>query len=118
MKYFFFFSFSREEAHHRMQLIRERSERDKTIFNSELRDLQRIIDHDQVLRDFMNTKLEERAEFFETIIQERKQKKTSVRMNNLQNQIEIYEDIFHKLKEVNSFLLSFNFFFILLYKHI
>lgn len=92
--------FSRDEAHHRMQSLRERSERDLTQFTSELKDLLRVIDHDKKLRDFMNTKMEERGELYEAAVQGRKEKKMIDQIKVLQLEVEQYEDIFQQLVEV------------------
>ena len=45
-----------------MSALRERSEKDQTQYNLELKELKRIIDHEQKLKAFMSTKAQERAE--------------------------------------------------------
>ena len=93
-------SFSRDEAEHRMHSLRERSERDMNTFNSELKDLQRIIDHDKKLREFMRTKMEERTEIYESAVNGRKEKKLLNYVKALQVELEHYESIFNELVEV------------------
>lgn len=96
-----YFCNSRDEAHHRMQSLRERSERDMTQFNAELKDILRIIDHDKKLREFMNTKMEERSEMYEAAVQGRKEKKLLDHIKSLQIEVQHYDRIFEELIEVN-----------------
>lgn len=84
-----------------MQSLRERSERDMTQFNAELKDNLRIIDHDKKLREFMNTKMEERSEMYEAAVQGRKEKKLLDHIKSLQIEVEHYDRIFEELIEVN-----------------
>ena len=97
------FSLSRDEAEHRMQSLRERSERDMTQFNSELKDILRVIDHDKKLREFMSTKMEERGELYEAAVQGRKDKKLFNHIKALQVEVEHYESIFEQLIEVSAY---------------
>lgn len=83
-----------------MHSLRERSERDMNTFNSELKDLQRIIDHDKKLREFMRTKMEERTEIYELAVNGRKEKKLLNYVKALQVELEHYESIFNELVEV------------------
>ena len=83
-----------------MHSLRERSERDMNTFNSELKDLQRIIDHDKKLREFMRTKMEERTEIYESAVNGRKEKKLLNYVKALQVELEHYESIFNELVEV------------------
>ena len=52
----------RDEAQAKMSALRERSEKDQSQYNLELKELKRIIDHEQKLKAFMSTKAQERAE--------------------------------------------------------
>lgn len=45
-----------------MSALRERSEKDQTQYNLEVKELKRIIEHEQKLKAFMSTKSQERAE--------------------------------------------------------
>ena len=87
-----------------MHSLRERSERDMNTFNSELKDLLRIIDHDKKLREFMQTKMEERTEIYETAVKDRREKKLLNYVKGLQVELEHYENIFNELQEVSSVL--------------
>ncbi|KAJ8043896.1 Coiled-coil domain-containing protein 63 [Holothuria leucospilota] len=53
---------SRDEAHSKMTALRERSEKDQANYNIEVKELRRIIDHEQNLKEFMNVKAQERTE--------------------------------------------------------
>ncbi|XP_071849515.1 coiled-coil domain-containing protein 63-like [Apostichopus japonicus] len=53
---------SRDEAHSKMTALRDRSEKDQTTYNLEVKELKRIIDHEQNLKEFMNVKAQERTE--------------------------------------------------------
>ena len=83
-----------------MHSLRERSERDMNQFNSELKDLLRVIDHDKKLREFMRTKMEERSEIYENAVNGRKDKKLLNYVKTLQVELEHYENIFDELVKV------------------
>ena len=95
-----FLLFSRDEAQHRIQSLRERLERDTNSFNTELKDLIRVIDHDRKLREFMNTKTEQRSEIYEAAVNGRKKKKLLDYIEGLQEEVKHYETIFNELIEV------------------
>lgn len=46
----------RDEAQNKILLLRDKSEKDLQQFNAEIKELQRIIDHDKALRSFMSAK--------------------------------------------------------------
>lgn len=46
-----------------MKTLRERSGKDETMFQAEMKILQRMIDHDTKLKDFMNSKENERLAY-------------------------------------------------------
>lgn len=92
---------SRDEAHHRMQMLREKSERDIGQYNADLKDLLRVIDHDKTLHDFMATKTVERSEMYEASIQGRKEKKLQDYVKTLQGQVDSFEEIFNQLIDVS-----------------
>ena len=93
--------FSRDEAQHRLQLIRERFDRDVTAYNAELKDLLRVIDHENKLRHFMDTKMEERAESYDVLVKERIQKKLFGDIRALNVDVENYENVFKQLFKVS-----------------
>ncbi|XP_047123884.1 coiled-coil domain-containing protein 63 isoform X1 [Hydra vulgaris] len=51
---------SRNDAQIKMLTLKEKADKDLVQYGIELKELMRIIDHDRKLRDFMNTKAEER----------------------------------------------------------
>eukprot|EP00794_Sanderia_malayensis_P011084 gene11084-12252_t len=91
----------REEAEHRMKYLKDKSERDSNAFNSELKDLVRIIDHDKKLQEFMNTKRQDLSIMYEQAIQQRKDKKSVNNVKVLQKEVENYNEIFKRLVEVS-----------------
>lgn len=94
-----------------MHSLRERSERDMNSFNSELKDLLRVIDHDKKLREFMRTKMEERNEIYEAAVNKRKEKKLLDYIKGLQVEVEHFESIFSELHEVCVKIILNNVFF-------
>lgn len=50
----------RSELRNKCNLLKEKNEKDKTAFEIELKDLQRIIDHNNQLNKFMTKKANER----------------------------------------------------------
>nr|XP_054775642.1 coiled-coil domain-containing protein 63-like [Lytechinus pictus] len=68
---------SRDEAHNKMAALRERLEKDQNMFNIEVKGLQRIVDHEEKLKAFMNVKAQDRTEQLKATneeVQRRKQK--------------------------------------------
>ncbi|XP_071509063.1 coiled-coil domain-containing protein 63-like [Diadema antillarum] len=68
---------SRDEAHNKMAALSDRLEKDQNIFNIEVKGLQRIVDHEEKLKAFMNLKAQDRAEQLKATadeVQKRKQK--------------------------------------------
>lgn len=53
----------RDEANNKILALKEKNDKDEAQFEHEKRDLQRIIDHDKKLREFMNTKANDRIEW-------------------------------------------------------
>lgn len=53
---------SRDEAQAKMILLKEKADKDMAQHQQEMKELQRIIDHDKKLREFMNIKGKEREE--------------------------------------------------------
>lgn len=62
---------SREDADHRLTYLKEKAERDLIAYNSELKDLDRIIDHEYKLQQFMKTKEVDLSEMHDTAVQSR-----------------------------------------------
>lgn len=90
---------ARDEAQHRMASLRERAERDLTIYNAEIKDLMRVLAHDRKLRDFMKTKAEDRVSILEKELLSRAMKKLETHMKGLRQETNKYEDIFEQIKK-------------------
>ena len=90
---------SRDEAQHRMASLKERAERDLALYNQEIKNVMRIIDHDRMLRDFMKTKAEDRVSILEEELQVRELKKLVNQVAGLKTEASKYEEIFKKIKE-------------------
>ncbi|XP_012554627.1 coiled-coil domain-containing protein 63 [Hydra vulgaris] len=93
---------SRDEAQHRLQFLRDRSDRDIIAYNTELKDILRIIDHENKLRLFIDTKMEEHAESYDIILKERIEKKLNSNIRVLNIEVENYESVFNQLFKVES----------------
>lgn len=68
----------RSEALARALAVRDRSQKDKALFNTEVQELLRIIDHDHKLRNFMMHKSHERSVAEDDELKVAKKKSTSV----------------------------------------
>lgn len=53
---------SRDDAQYKMVLLKEKADKDKQQHDAEMKELVRILDHDQNLREFMTRKSRERHE--------------------------------------------------------
>ncbi|CAK8690630.1 coiled-coil domain-containing protein 63-like isoform X2 [Clavelina lepadiformis] len=86
----------RDEAHSKIFLLKEKSDKDLQLFNAEIKELQRVIDQDKKLRDFMMAKGYSRggSSNFSQKDQENK-KKGDGRVS-----IESYEAAFREIEEV------------------
>ncbi|XP_048582206.1 coiled-coil domain-containing protein 63 [Nematostella vectensis] len=89
---------ARDEAQHRMASLRERSERDETMYSLKIKDVLRVIDHDNKLREFMSTKAEDRASLLIEEIKTRELRRISNQLGGLKDQVSEYERIFGRIK--------------------
>lgn len=89
----------RDEAQHRMASLRERADREMAVYNAEIKDVKRILEHDRKLRKFMTTKAEDRASILEDELMVRAIKKYEAQLNGLQQETRKFEEIFDKIKE-------------------
>lgn len=89
----------RDEAQHRMASLRERADREMAVYNAEIKDVKRILEHDRKLRKFMTTKAEDRASILEDELMVRAIKKYEAQLNGLQQETSKFEEIFNKIKE-------------------
>ena len=53
---------SRDEAQQKMVVLREKAEKDRQQYEAEIKELQRLLDHDKKLKEFMGIKTQERKE--------------------------------------------------------
>ena len=68
-----------------MSALRERTEREQSLFGVEVKELKRIIDHDQKLKDFMTVKAQERTEMKAIEDAKRKKKGANNKQTNKQS---------------------------------
>lgn len=90
---------ARDEAQHRMASLRERADRDMTMYNADIKDLMRVLQHDRKLREFMTTKAEDRVTILEHELLARTRKKLETQLSGLKQEANKYEDIFEQIKE-------------------
>lgn len=90
---------ARDEAQHRMASLRERAERDLAMYKAEIKDVMRVLKHDQKLRDFMTTKTEDRSSILEQELIARTLKKMEIQLGGLIQEATKYEVIFDQIKE-------------------
>ena len=69
----------------------------------------RIIDHDQKLRNFMNTKTEDRSTILDDALYKRHNKRMTNLLRNLKVEASKYEEIFSKIREVSDSVLCYFF---------
>ena len=82
-----------------MASLRERADREMAVYNAEIKDVKRILEHDRKLRKFMTTKAEDRASILEDELMVRAIKKYEAQLNGLQHETSKFEEIFDKIKE-------------------
>lgn len=89
----------RDEAQNKMIALKERSEKDMAQHEVEMKDLQRIINHDNKLKQFLAFKAHDRAEYKE---EEEAKKNKNARDKDTDaehEQINVYEEAFDRIKE-------------------
>jgi len=67
--------FHRDEAQAKMLALKEKNDKDIAQYKTEFMELERIIDHERKLKEFMRVKGEERAELMEGEMTSRRKKK-------------------------------------------
>lgn len=90
---------AREEAQHRMASLRERADRDLTLYHAEIKDLMRVLEHDRKHREFMKTKAEDRVSILEEELKARSVQKHEAHLSGLRRKSIKFEDIFDQIKE-------------------
>ena len=89
---------SRDEAQHRMASLRERADQDLAMYNAEIKDVMRVLEHDRKLREFMTTKAEDRVSILEQELMARTVKKLETQLSGLRQEANKFEDIFDQIK--------------------
>lgn len=81
----------RDEAQGKMMALKEKADKDLSQYNTELKELMRIIEHDRKLKEFMRVKSEERAEMMEgELSSQRKKKDEKERGDKAEETIEVH----------------------------
>lgn len=93
---------TREEAQNRISTLKEKLEKDIQQHHADMKELERIIDHDRKLRNFMGLKARERLEDHQLVAW--RQKKESLeadkKMESQEDSVERYEMAVQKIKEM------------------
>lgn len=82
-------NFDRDEAQGKMMALKEKADKDLAQYNTELKELMRIIEHDRKLKDFMRIKSEERAEIEGEMSNQRKKKDEKEKGDKAEETIEV-----------------------------
>ncbi|KAL3311579.1 Coiled-coil domain-containing protein 63, partial [Cichlidogyrus casuarinus] len=92
----------RDDANNKCVMLKDKNDKDQNQFEIEIRDLQRKIDHNQRLKLFMNSKMNERMEF-KKMEEERRRKHGSsgeVAVENQRKKIITFEDAIQRIEEI------------------
>lgn len=90
----------RDEAQNKMIALTERRDKDKIQYDNEMKELQRILDHDQKLKEFMTIKNQERNSQKAVEEQTKKKKKDGTKEETDEETITQYEEAFRRIREV------------------
>ncbi|XP_022090433.1 coiled-coil domain-containing protein 63-like [Acanthaster planci] len=94
---------ARDEAQAKMILLKEKADKDCAQHQQEMKELQRIIDHDRKLREFMTVKSKEREED-ELLVALRQKREAEegekLRRERQEDSIEAYEAAFQRIAEI------------------
>ncbi|KAM4704002.1 outer dynein arm-docking complex subunit 1 [Rhinophrynus dorsalis] len=94
---------ARDEAQTKMMQLKEKAEKDLNQHTAEIKELQRIIDHDRRLKEFMGTKTQERAISEEVLDARRRREKEELekkKRDPTEETIETYEQAFQQIQTV------------------
>ncbi|CAI8006655.1 Outer dynein arm protein 1 [Geodia barretti] len=89
---------SRDEAQTKLLSLKEKADKEVAQYEMEVKELQRQIDYDRKLRDFMNRKNQERAEAHMEI-EARKMRKEVEKTSTRERTVLSYEQAFEKIKK-------------------
>ncbi len=90
----------RDEAQTKMQALQERTENDWQQHNAEMKDLQRMISHDNKIKDFMKVKASDRAELKAEEAAKKQAAGTNKGRDSDQAAITTYEEDFQRIRMV------------------
>ncbi|XP_041424369.1 coiled-coil domain containing 63 L homeolog isoform X1 [Xenopus laevis] len=94
---------ARDEAQTKMLQLREKAEKDLNQHTAEIKELQRVIDHDRKLKEFMGAKTQERAISEEVLNARRKKEKDELerkKRDPTEETTETYERAFQQIQAV------------------
>ncbi|XP_069774744.1 coiled-coil domain-containing protein 114 [Narcine bancroftii] len=94
---------ARDEAQTKMLQLKEKAEKDLALHTAEMKELQRVIDHDKKLKEFMGTKAQERSGENDTLHDTCKQEQddpAKKRKDPKEEAVEIYETVFQQIQAV------------------
>ncbi|MEE6483097.1 hypothetical protein FKM82_013432 [Ascaphus truei] len=94
---------ARDEAQTKMLQLKEKAEKDLSQHTAEIKELQRIIDHDRRLKEFMGTKTQERSIGAEVLDARRKREKNELekkKRDPKEETVETYEQAFQQIQTV------------------
>ncbi|XP_063798843.1 outer dynein arm-docking complex subunit 1 isoform X3 [Pseudophryne corroboree] len=94
---------ARDEAQTKMLQMKERAEKDLNQHTAEIKELQRIIDHDRRLKEFMGIKTQERSISEEVLDARRRREKEAIerkKRDPTEETIETYEQAFQQIQAV------------------
>lgn len=78
-----------------MMALKEKADKDLSQYNTELKELMRIIEHDRKLKEFMRIKSEERAEMMDgELSSQRKKKDEKERGDKAEETIEVAGNVY------------------------
>ncbi|KAG9481626.1 hypothetical protein GDO78_010721 [Eleutherodactylus coqui] len=92
---------ARDEAQTKMLQMKEKAEKDLNQHTAEIKELQRVIDHDRRLKEFMGTKTQERSISEEVLDARRKrEREEQERKKRTEDTVETYEQAFQQIQSV------------------
>ncbi|XP_040181608.1 outer dynein arm-docking complex subunit 1 [Rana temporaria] len=94
---------ARDEAQTKMQQMKERAEKDSNQHSAEIKELQRVIDHDRRLKEFMGTKTQERSISDEVLDARRRREKEAIerkKRDPTEETVETYEQAFQQIQSI------------------
>ncbi|KAM3822483.1 outer dynein arm-docking complex subunit 1 [Vipera latastei] len=91
---------ARDEAHARLGQLRDKAEKDLKQYISEMKELERFLENDRRMSEFVNTKLQERTFTEEALRAKAKRQEERRRKDSEEELLESYSNAFDKLLEL------------------